>query len=131
MENSTKPYLIRAIHEWCTDSSFSPFIVVDVDSSTKVPAQFVRDGKIVLNISYEATSGLVIDNEWIKFKARFSGVSQDVIVPINNVMAIYANENGHGMGFDVKKKLAQYETQTENFPKPQKKEKGPTLTRVK
>ncbi|NLC24735.1 MAG: ClpXP protease specificity-enhancing factor, partial [Oxalobacter sp.] len=90
MENATKPYLVRAIHEWCVDNGFTPYIAVDVDSHTRLPLQFVREGQIVLNISYDATSGLVIDNESIRFKARFGGVSQDIYIPVINVMAIYA-----------------------------------------
>ncbi len=131
MESSTKPYLVRAIYEWCSDNNFTPFIAVDIDSRAKLPLHFAREGKIVLNISEEATSGLIIDNEFITFKARFSGVSHDVIIPVDNVMAIYASENGHGMGFDVKKKGPFDQTQQENDQKIQKKEKGPTLTRVK
>jgi stringent starvation protein B len=98
---STKPYLIRAIYEWCTDNGFTPYLAVVVDSSTRVPMEFVKDGQIVLNISFEATNGLKMGNEFIEFAARFGGVQRDIQVPIERVAAIYARENGHGQGFEV------------------------------
>lgn len=135
---STKPYMLRAIFEWCVDNGFTPYIVVMADAYTKVPAQFVRDGQIVLNISYEATSGLQIDNELISFKARFGGVSRDISIPVDNVLAIYANENGQGMMFDPpaparegEKASAEAEPTGGNEPEPPKKGGPPTLTRVK
>jgi len=131
MENATKPYLVRAIHEWCADNGFTPYIAVDVDAYTKLPMQFVREGQIVLNISHDATSGLMIDNESIRFKARFGGVSQDIYIPVVNVMAIYAKENGHGMAFDVKRNTTDPDTPPDNDPRPQKKDSGPILKRVK
>ena len=131
MENATKPYLVRAIHEWCVDNGYTPYIAVDVDSHTKLPLQFVREGQIVLNISYDATSGLVIDNESIRFKARFGGVSQDIYIPVINVMAIYAKENGHGMAFDVKRNMPDSDPPPDNDPKPPKKDGPPILKRVK
>lgn len=131
MENTTKPYLIRAIHEWCTDNSFTPYIAVDVDSNTRLPMQFVREGQIVLDISFEATSGLVIDNETIRFKARFAGAPYDISIPVNNVMAIYARENGHGMAFDVKKITSIAPRPAEDTPDAPKKNEPPTFTRVK
>jgi stringent starvation protein B len=100
-EISTKPYLLRALYEWCTDNGFTPHIAVRVDSSTRVPRQFVRDGEIVLNISFEATSQLQMGNEMIEFHARFSGKSHKIEVPVPNVLAIYARENGQGMAFPV------------------------------
>lgn len=96
---STRPYLIRALHEWCTDGGFTPYIVVVVDETVQVPSEFVRDGQIVLNIGYEATSGLQITNDVVTFKARFGGVAREVVVPIDHVIAIYARENGQGMAF--------------------------------
>lgn len=98
---STKPYLLRALYEWCTDSGFTPYIVVIVDSSTKVPMEFVKNGEIVLNISFSATAQLKIDNNFVHFRARFGGVSREIEVPIENVSAIYARENGQGMTFDA------------------------------
>jgi stringent starvation protein B len=102
-EISTKPYLLRAIYEWCTDNGYTPYIAVKVDGRTRVPMQFVKNGEIVLNISFEATSGLKMENDLIHFSARFGGVSRDISVPVANVAAIYARENGQGMAFDVPK----------------------------
>ena len=100
-EISTKPYLIRAIFQWCADQGLTPYIAVAVDHHTMVPRQFVQDGQIVLNISPDATQSLVIGNELIAFQARFGGVAQNISVPVDNVSAIYARENGHGMAFEV------------------------------
>lgn len=105
-ELSTKPYLIRAIHEWCEDSGYRPYIAVAVDERTLVPREFVRNGEIVLNVSSMATNRLSIGNELIEFEARFSGAVREVSIPIDNVSAIYAQETGHGMAFDVPKALA-------------------------
>ncbi|MGS0741926.1 ClpXP protease specificity-enhancing factor [Glaciimonas sp. GG7] len=103
-ETSTKPYLLRAIYEWCTDNGFTPHIAAQVDASTQVPQQFVKNGEIVLNISFEATSGLKMDNDSVTFSARFGGVSREIFVPVDNVIAIYARENGQGMAFEMTKK---------------------------
>ena len=100
-ESSTKPYLLRAIYEWCTDNGFTPYLAVLVDAQTRVPMQFVKNGEIVLNISFDATSALKMENDVIRFSARFGGVSREIIVPIENVIAIYARENGQGMAFEV------------------------------
>ena len=100
-EISTKPYLIRAIHQWCSDQGLTPYISVVVDHRTLVPRQFVQDGQIVLNVSADATQGLVMGNELIAFQARFGGVAQNISIPVDNVAAIYARENGHGMAFEV------------------------------
>ena len=96
---STRPYLIRALHEWCTDHGFSPYLAVQVDASVQVPREFVKNNEIVLNVSFDATSGLKLGNEYIEFKARFGGVARDIIVPVTHVVAIYARENGQGMAF--------------------------------
>jgi len=101
MEPSTKPYLLRAIHDWCTDAGFTPYVAVAVDDSVRVPPEFVKNGEIVLNISTLATSRLTIGNEAIELRARFGGVARDVYVPIGRVAAIYARENGQGMAFEV------------------------------
>jgi stringent starvation protein B len=98
---STKPYMLRAIYEWCTDSGFTPYLAVKVDAATTVPMEYVKKGEIVLNISFGATSGLKMDNDAVHFHARFGGVSREIYVPVNNVLAIYANENGQGMAFEV------------------------------
>lgn len=96
---STKAYLIRAIHEWCVDNSFTPYIAVQVDARTRVPPQHVRDGQIVLNIAPYATGGLSMGNDVITCQARFGGVAQSLYVPVSQVLAIYARENGQGMAF--------------------------------
>jgi stringent starvation protein B len=96
---STRPYLIRALHEWCIDNGFTPLITVHVDGNTQVPKEHVKDKEIVLNLSFDATSGLKLGNDYIEFKARFSGVARDISVPVNRVIAIYARENGQGMAF--------------------------------
>jgi stringent starvation protein B len=100
-ESSTKPYMIRALHEWCTDNGYTPHIVVRVDGNTLVPAAHIRDGQITLNIGSLATNRLVLGNEAIEFQARFSGVTENLYVPVVAVTAIYARETGAGMGFEV------------------------------
>jgi len=96
---STRPYLIRALHDWCTDNGFTPYLAVYVDRSVQVPAEYVKNNEIVLNASFEATSGLQLGNEFISFKARFGGVAREIHVPVDHVIAIYARENGQGMAF--------------------------------
>jgi len=98
---STRPYLIRALYEWCTDNGFTPFVAVLVDESVRVPQEYVKDGEIVLNISFDATSALKLGNEFIEFKGRFGGVARDILVPVDRVLAIYARENGQGMAFPM------------------------------
>jgi stringent starvation protein B len=98
-ERSTKPYLIRAIHEWCSDSGFTPYLSVQVDANTRVPAEHVKNGEIVLNVAHDATHRLTIGNEVIQFAARFNGVSRECSVPIEAVSGIFARENGQGMFF--------------------------------
>ena len=100
-EVSTKPYLIRAIHEWCSDSGYTPYIAVVADDHVNVPREFVKNGEIVLNISPLATNRLTLGNEFIEFQARFGGVAREVSVPVDKVIAIYARENGQGMAFDT------------------------------
>ncbi len=98
---STKPYLIRAIYEWCTDSGYTPYVAVAVDDETQVPREYVKNNEIVLNVSALATSKLQLGNEFIEFQARFGGVARQISVPVNNVTAVYAKESGHGMAFEV------------------------------
>ena len=100
-ETSTKPYLLRAIYEWCTDNGYTPYLAAMADGNARVPREFVKNGEIVLNISFGATSGLKMDNDVIHFNARFGGISREISVPIENVVAIYARENGQGMAFEV------------------------------
>ena len=96
---STRPYLIRALHDWCTDNGFTPYVAVFVDSSVRVPTEYVKNNEIVLNVGFEATSGLKLGNDFIEFKARFGGSSREITVPMDHVIAIYARENGQGMAF--------------------------------
>ena len=96
---STRPYLIRALYEWCTDNGFTPYVAVLVDETVQVPREYVKDGEIVLNISFDATSSLNLGNEFIEFKARFAGTAREIQVPVSRVIAIYARENGQGMAF--------------------------------
>jgi stringent starvation protein B len=98
---STKPYLVRAIHEWCVDNGLTPHLLVKVNGSTRVPLAYVKDGEIVLNLNYSATKDLQIGAEAITFSARFSGVSNNLYVPIDAVRGIYARENGQGMFFEI------------------------------
>ena len=104
---STKPYLVRAIFEWCCDNGFTPYLAVKVGRGTRVPMEFVKDGQIVLNVSSEATNKLVMGNDYIEFQARFGGVARDISVPLASVVAIYARENGAGMAFDLEEEAAE------------------------
>ena len=157
---STKPYLLRAIYEWCADNGYTPYIAVWVDEKTRVPHEYVKDGEIVLNVSAVATSGLTMANDYIQFNARFGGVPRDIVVPVDNVLAIYARENGQGMAFEVprvssnesdsdqeaspagpslsavptasvSKEEQAREDSNEPDPDPPKKGRRPTLTRIK
>ncbi|MDP2822566.1 MAG: ClpXP protease specificity-enhancing factor [Sulfuritalea sp.] len=143
---STKPYLIRAIHEWCADQGFTPYLAVKVDATTRVPREFVKDGEIVLNVGLEATHQLLMGNEEITFQARFGGRTFPVVVPIERVSALYARENGEGMAFEVTEKSAvdvaadsateKEESHTREAgdtpaPKPDRAVTRPFLTRVK
>jgi len=98
-EQSAKPYLVRALYEWCVEQGYTPHVVVRVNGKTRVPAAFVKDGQIVLNIGPIATHKLTMDNEWILFNARFNGMSQEVAIPVGAVIGLYAKETGYGMGF--------------------------------
>lgn len=136
---STKPYMVRAIHEWCMDNGFTPHLLVAVDSQTRVPVAYVKNGEIVLNVNYTATKDLLIDNEAISFSARFGGVSQNLYVPMHAVKAIFARENGQGMFFEIeepslvatseKQSTASQELTSDD--KTSIKSKKPTLTIVK
>ena len=98
---STRPYLIRALYEWCTDNGFTPYLSVAVNDRVQVPREYVKDGEIVLNISFDATSSLKLGNDFIEFKGRFAGTARDIFVPIGQILAIYARENGQGMAFPL------------------------------
>jgi stringent starvation protein B len=96
---STKPYMIRAMHEWCVDNGLTPHLLVAVDSRTRVPMAYVKDGEIVLNINYSATKNLLIGNDAVTFSARFGGTANDLYVPMHAVRGVFARENGQGMFF--------------------------------
>jgi stringent starvation protein B len=100
-EIPTKPYLIRALYEWCVDSGHTPYLAVTVNSRTRVPKEFVKNGEIVLNIGAAAVHKLSMGNEAIEFAARFNGVSRDILVPMDAVAGIYARETGQGMAFEI------------------------------
>ena len=105
--SSTRPYLIRALHEWCTDNGFTPYIAVHVDGGVQVPKEYVKNNEIVLNVSIDATSSLSLGNDAISFKARFGGVAREIMVPVDHVVAIYARENGQGMAFPMPSETAE------------------------
>lgn len=137
---STKPYLIRAIHQWCTDNGFTPYLAVAVDARTRVPPEYVRDGQIVLNVGYDATAHLQLGNDSICFQARFGGVARDIAIPIGTVAAIYAKENGAGMAFEPERagvsegtmETRSHEPRTDGEPEPPTVPPGrPRLQRVK
>jgi stringent starvation protein B len=100
-EQSAKPYLIRAICEWCADNGLTPYLAVKVNAETRVPLSYVKNGEIVLNIGASATRRLTIDNSGVRFSARFSGTSQEVAVPMTAVAGIFAKETGYGFAFTV------------------------------
>jgi stringent starvation protein B len=106
---STKPYLLRAVYEWCVDNGYTPHISVIVDPQTRVPMEYVRDGEIVINIGPLAASRLKMGNEVIECTARFSGAPKDLVIPIASVTAIYARETGHGMSFERERKATEGE----------------------
>lgn len=116
---STKPYFIRAIHEWCSDNGLTPYLAVSVTDQVRVPREHVRNGEIVLNVGLLATDKLQMGNDSISFQARFSGRIQDIFVPIDNVVAIYARETGNGMAFDVPKPLAETDSATSHVRSPE------------
>jgi stringent starvation protein B len=130
---STRPYLIRALHQWCEDHGFTPYLVVSVNGSVQVPKQYVSpQGEVVLNVSYGATNGLRLGNDFIEFQARFGGVPQAVSVPVGRVTAIYAKENGQGMAFpaeDMSESSSQGAPISEGGGEPPRGK--PTLTRIK
>lgn len=101
MNVSTKPYLIRAIYEWCVDQGFTPYVAAVLDQQTTVPPGYARDGQIVLNVGPDATHQLSMGNDRITFQARFGGVAHSLSIPVVNVVAVYARENGHGMAFEL------------------------------
>lgn len=130
----TKPYMLRAIHEWCVDNGLTPHLLVVVNSQTRVPMAYVKDGEIVLNLSYAATKDLHMDNDAIVFSARFAGVSQSLHVPVSAVKGIFARENGQGMFFDVSEQAPEIQAEPDEAEKvvsAASAKKKPTLTIVK
>ena len=107
---STKPYLIRSIYDWCTDSKFTPYIVAKIISGVKVPVNHIKSKEIVLNLSLESTNKLIFDNDFISFSARFNGKNQDIFLPIESISGIYSKENGEGLFFEVDKNMGPKET---------------------
>jgi stringent starvation protein B len=146
-EIPTKPYLLRALFEWCVDNGYTPHLAVRVDSRTQVPNEYVKNGEITLNVSPNAVHKLQLGNELIEFSARFGGVARQISVPVTNVYALYARETGHGMTFDIEgpKPVLQAVAEAEPAPakpalpapapEPPKKPSGsggkPTLRRIK
>jgi stringent starvation protein B len=129
MTVSTKPYLIRAIYEWCVDQGFTPHVAALVDENTSVPPGYARDGQIVLNLGPDATHQLTIGNDRITFQARFAGVAHSLSVPVANVVAVYARENGHGMAFELETEdgmdaAVDAETEVQREGQPPKAESG-------
>ena len=101
MATSTKPYLLRALYEWCTDNGYTPYLVAWVNEYTRVPVEYVQDNQIVLNINASAVKDLLMDNEWISFSARFGGVAHEVVIPIGHVESLFAKETNEGMAFEM------------------------------
>ena len=147
-EVSTKPYLLRALFEWCVANGYTPHIAVKVDAKTQVPQEYVKGGEITLNISPNAVHKLQMGNELVEFSARFGGVARQIALPVANIYALYARETGHGMTFDIDgakpsvQSKAEVETPPSNTkppaalpapaPDPKKPSGGkPTLRRIK
>jgi stringent starvation protein B len=114
--SSTRPYLIRALHDWCTDNGFTPYLAVHVDKTVQVPMEYVKNNEIVLNVGFEATSGLKLGNDYIEFRARFGGMARDILVPVDHVVAIYARENGQGMAFPMPTRVEETTAPAEGAP---------------
>jgi stringent starvation protein B len=135
---STKPYLMRAIYEWCVDSGYTPYLSVTVDSVTRVPMEYVKDGQIVLNIGPVAVERFNIGNDLIEFSARFNGAGREISIPIGAVSAIYARENGQGLSFEItaadapaSAQIAKADESDETRPEPPRPSGKPSLRRVK
>jgi len=128
-EISTKPYLLRALYEWCVDNGYTPHLSVKVDSRSQVPSEYVRNGEITLNVSPSAVHKLQMGNELIEFSARFAGVARQISVPVPCICALYARETGHGMTFDVDapKPAVQADAEKENGRRGPSNEAGPAL----
>ncbi len=143
-EIPTKPYLLRALYEWCVDNGYTPHLAVKVDSRTQVPVEYVKNGEITLNIGPTAVHKMLIGNDLVEFSARFGGIARQISVPVSNVYALYGRETGHGMTFeiDAPKSSVQVLAEAETFvpapgqdvpPEPPRPTAGgrPALRRVK
>jgi stringent starvation protein B len=137
-DSSTKPYLMRAIYDWCVDSGYTPYLSVTVDSATRVPMEYVKEGQIVLNIGPVAVERFKIGNDRIEFSARFNGRGRDLSIPVGAVTAIYARENGQGLSFEVTMAdapaplpTAKADDSDETRPEPPRPSGKPSLRRVK
>ncbi len=135
---STKPYLMRAIYDWCVDSGYTPYLSVTVDSVTRVPMEYVKDGQIVLNIGPVAVERFKIGNDLIEFSARFNGAGREISIPVGAVSAIYARENGQGLSFEItaadapaSARIAAADESDETRPEPPRPSGKPSLRRVK
>ncbi len=128
---SMQPYLLRALYDWIVDNDLTPYLLVDAeDEQAEVPQQYVEDGKIILNISPMAVQALTLENDWVSFRARFSGKPFSVYVPTPAVLAIYAQETGKGMFF--KSEEFEESEQTPPPPPPKRPPRGkPVLKLVK
>ncbi len=128
---STKPYMVRAIHEWCVDNGLTPHLLVAVNSQCRVPMAYVKEGEIVLNLNYAATKDLHMDNDAIVFSARFNGVSQNLYIPMNAVKGIFARENAQGMFFEISAESQENLSVSEKTPSKESKEESSTETQKK
>jgi stringent starvation protein B len=131
MASSTKPYLIRSIYDWCTDSNFTPYIVAKIISGVKAPATHVKSKEIVLNLSLASTNKLIFDNDFISFLARFNGVNEEIYIPMSCISGIYAHENGEGLFFEISRKEHESSKGKGPLEKINKKNKSSHLTLVK
>jgi stringent starvation protein B len=115
-EISTKPYLLRALYEWCVDNGYTPHLAVKVDSRAQVPSEYVRNGEITLNVAPSAVHKLQMGNDLIEFSARFAGVARQISVPISGIYALYARETGQGMTFEVDAAKPAVQSEAESQP---------------
>lgn len=119
-ELSTRPYLIRAIYEWCVDSALTPYLAVKVNEQTEVPPAYVKDGEIVLSLSTSAVRNLELGNEYITCSGRFGGASFNLIVPVGAVIGVFAKENGQGLMFQAEEAPNPPPTETVDKPAAQR-----------
>ena len=128
---SNKPYLIRGIFDWCVDSSLTPYLSAKILPGTRAPKSYINTEEIILNISTSATTKLIIDNNFISFFARFNGINEEIYIPMNSILGIYAHENGEGLFFEVSRKKQASSKENGLLDKSNKKNKPSHLTLVK